>query len=310
MPEDPAAAEAQPPDRGPGPVAPPPAEVAPECVKVCVRVRPLNSKENSEGSVQCVKFPSNNEIIIGKDRRFTFDNVFEPDDGQDEVYSRTALPLVDKVMEGFNATVLAYGQTASGKTHTMGSACGDGLSPEHVGVIPRAMDHFFKRKAEKEAAGDKIEISVEFLEIYQEECYDLLSGTTKEDGQKGLPIREEDGLVYVAGATSEPVKCADGALECLSRGTVSRSVGETLMNSVSSRSHAIFSITVKCTGERNTTSKLHFVDLAGSERAKRTAAEGIRMKEGININQVSYYFKICSLGEFKRHCCRRHCNAL
>ena len=86
-----------------------------------------------------------------------------------------------------------------------------------------------------------MEVSVEFFEIYQEEVYDLLTGELREEGQKGLPIREEEGTICVAGATAEVVADRSAALTCLSRGSLCRSTGETLMNSVSSRSHAIFS---------------------------------------------------------------------
>jgi kinesin family protein 4/21/27 len=199
----------------------------------------------------------------------------------------TVTKLVDKVMAGFNATVLAYGQTGSGKTHTMGSAtvCNAADIDDSVGIIPRAVGRLFERAAAMEGNGEKVEVSVGFLEIYQEEVYDLLTGEIREEGEKGLPIREEDGEIKVAGATEELIPTCEGALECLQRGSLCRSTGETMMNSVSSRSHAIFTVSVKVTGERNTHSKLHFVDLAGSERAKRTGAEGARLKEGININQ-------------------------
>jgi hypothetical protein len=142
-----------------------------------------------------------------------------------QLYTRTVVPLVDKVMDGFNATVLAYGQTASGKTFTMGSA-GPAGCEDDVGVIPRALTDVFEAKQRKEAAGvssgpvtslpglkipgcvnwasasfgsvdktvfhglcpqDQVEISVEFMEIYQEEVYDLLS-TLREEGQKCVPF--------------------------------------------------------------------------------------------------------------------------
>ena len=113
--------------------------------------------------------------------------------------------LVDKVVAGFNATILAYGQTGSGKTHTMGSAtvCNAADMDDSVGIIPRAVARLFEQAAVLEERGDKVEVSVGFLEIYQEEVYDLLTGEIREDGVKGLPIREEDGEIKVAGATED-----------------------------------------------------------------------------------------------------------
>ena len=176
----------------------------------------------------------------------------------------TVTKLVDKVMSGFNATILAYGQTGSGKTHTMGSAtvCNAADLDDSVGIIPRAMvsattcpllltpaarclllaafkshlvvlplttcccgckARLFDKVAEMEANGDKVEVCVGFLEIYQEEVYDLLTGSTDaSDGAKGLPIREEEGEIKVAGATEEPLSNCEGALECLQRGSLNR----------------------------------------------------------------------------------------
>lgn len=99
----------------------------------------------------------------------------------------------------------------------MGSAtvCNAADLDDSVGIIPRAMARLFDKVGEMEAAGDEVEVSVCFLEIYQEELYDLLTGEIHDDGAKGLPIREEDGEIKVAGATEEALSTCEGALECL-----------------------------------------------------------------------------------------------
>jgi kinesin family protein 4/21/27 len=266
-------------------------EVASEAVRVAVRVRPLSEKEELEGSSKCVRYPDGNlhrMIQHGpsgdKGKVYTFDSIFHDGDSQESVY-RQVSSLVDKVTEGFNATILAYGQTGSGKTHTMGSASTvAGEDGAEEGVIPRALAQLFTRVEQREALGDQVQVNIGFLEIYQEEVFDLLNSEEREDGQKGLPIREEGGVMHVAGAKDEHITSCNSALEVLQRGSLGRATGATNMNAVSSRSHAIYTVTVHCTGSKNTTSKLHFVDLAGSERAKRTGAGGQRLKEGININ--------------------------
>ncbi|XP_078741275.1 chromosome-associated kinesin KIF4-like, partial [Lampetra fluviatilis] len=185
----------------------------------------------------------------------------------------------------YNATVLAYGQTGSGKTFTMGGAYSGVADPHSTGVIPRAVHALFRGVQSRDAY--EFAISVSYLEIYREEIIDLLYVgkdrpllSVREDPKEGIKI---------CGLTERVVASAEDMICCLEQGNLSRTVGATAMNAQSSRSHAIFTITVEQRGredrESHCRSKLHLVDLAGSERAKRTKAEGDRLREGININR-------------------------
>jgi kinesin family protein 4/21/27 len=192
-------------------------------------------------------------------------------------------------MEGFNATVFAYGQTGSGKTYTMGN---DG-SASSEGIIPRAVTDIFQKCAELEAIGTKTSLQFSYMEVYKEECFDLLSNEKKK-----CDIREAiNGETLVEGLTHETVTSEQEVQALLVRVSQVRTTAKTAMNSVSSRSHAICTFTLTTTKqetlsetEGTTTavvskSRFHLVDLAGSERAKKTMASGDVFAEGVNINK-------------------------
>ncbi|KAG9307692.1 hypothetical protein G9A89_023257 [Geosiphon pyriformis] len=288
-------------------------------VRVALRVRPLNNKETLQNCSECITFiPDAPQILIGTDRSFTFDHVFSSDTEQEDVFEECARPMVEKLIEGYNTTILAYGQTGSGKTYSMGTALdGSNIPPEHLGIVPRAIYKLFEgleaRKEKNPAFA--YEVLVSFLELYNEDLIDLLNPQTHGDHKKGkneLMIREDvNGQIYWAGVKEVPVNSPDELLEQLQKGSLCRTVASTDMNLVSSRSHAIFSVILRqnridedADKENNPqvaqqpvtkknknkpltskiTSKFHFVDLAGSERLKRTNAVGDRAKEGIAIN--------------------------
>ena len=206
-------------------------------------------------------------------------------------------------------TLLRYGQTASGKTFTMGSSS-DGIVDAHeVGVIPRAMDAVF-HKVEHNCGEGEFYFRVQFLELYGDTLRDLLDPVGTAQG-KVISIREGDKDtegIHITGAREETVTSKAEMSRCLEKGTLCRMTGSTDMNARSSRSHAIFSIILEQhlqQGEEEVeyrTSKFHFVDLAGSERAKRTKASGQRLKEGIEINKglLSLGNVISQLGEGKK----------
>ena len=271
-------------------------------VRVAVRVRPSMPGEDSR--VCLFKTKGQPQLVLGKDRSFTFDHVFDQKSQQSQVQGSCVTPLIESLFQGFNATVFAYGQTGSGKTYTMGSAAPG--AAESRGVIPRAIDEIFAR-VEKLRATHRISLRVSFLEIYNEEIRDLLDPAAA--GKKQLRIREDaDGSAAVQGAEEERVVSAEQTLSALHKGSMLRVTHATNMNEVSSRSHAIFTVYVdmcrlatagaasspgprtpsEAGGEQiadeQIAAKFHFVALAGSERAKRTQAEGQRMKEGIAIN--------------------------
>ncbi|KAL1507337.1 hypothetical protein AB1Y20_008183 [Prymnesium parvum] len=268
-----------------------------EAVAVGIRVRPLLPKDIAEGSRECLrKVPDEPQVVLGLDRAFTFDHVFEATAPQDRVYAECMDPLMQSVLSGHNATVLAYGQTGSGKTHTMGSSAtsaeaalqsphnDSGLFHESVGLIPRALHQLFLAITDR--PGVKCTAKASFIEIYKEEVLDLLSWTTETDQLATLPIREENGIVSLTGLRQRKVSSVAEAMNVLTEGARSRSTGATAMNATSSRSHAIFTLSLELTSSGKTVSpKVNFVDLAGSERAKRTGASGERLQEGIQINK-------------------------
>lgn len=256
-------------------------------VRVALRCRPLVRKEIEEGCQMCLTFmPGEPQVILGLNKCFSYDHVFEPYAEQEEVFKVTVGPLIEGIFKGYNATVLAYGQTGSGKTYSMGGTYTSVQEGDPgVGVIPRVINRLFK-KIEDNSEND-FTLKVSYLEIYNEEILDLLD-TSRDKSQ--IHIREDpkDGIKIV-GLIERTVNTAMDMVGCLEQGNSTRTVAATAMNSQSSRSHAIFTIAVeqrkKSDGNHYIRSKFHLVDLAGSERQKKTKAEGDRLKEGININR-------------------------
>ncbi|KAM7338931.1 chromosome-associated kinesin KIF4A isoform X1 [Alexandromys fortis] len=256
-------------------------------VRVALRCRPLVSKEISEGCQTCLSFvPGEPQVVVGNDKSFTYDFVFDPSTEQEEVFNTAVAPLIKGIFKGYNATVLAYGQTGSGKTYSMGGAYT--AEQEHestIGVIPRVIQLLFQEINKK--SDFEFTLKVSYLEIYNEEILDLLC-PSREKTQINIREDPKEGIKIV-GLTEKTVLVASDTVDCLEQGNNSRTVASTAMNSQSSRSHAIFTISVeqrkKNDKNSNFRSKLHLVDLAGSERQKKTKAEGDRLKEGININR-------------------------
>uniref|UniRef100_A0A8C1U5E7 Kinesin-like protein n=1 Tax=Cyprinus carpio TaxID=7962 RepID=A0A8C1U5E7_CYPCA len=216
-------------------------------------------------------------------KTFTFDTVFGPDSKQLDVYNLTARPIIDSVLEGYNGTIFAYGQTGTGKTFTME---GVRAVPELRGIIPNSFAHVFGHIAKAE--GDtRFLVRVSYLEIYNEEVRDLLG----KDQMQRLEVKERPDVgVYIKDLSGYVVNNADDMDRIMTLGHKNRSVGATNMNEHSSRSHAIFTITIECSekgvdGDQHVRmGKLHLVDLAGSERQGKTGATGQRLKEATKIN--------------------------
>ncbi|XP_053932022.1 chromosome-associated kinesin KIF4A isoform X2 [Cuculus canorus] len=257
-------------------------------VRVALRCRPLVPKEVSEGCQMCLSFvPGEPQVVVGNDKSFTYDYVFDPSVEQEEVFTTAVAPLVRGIFKGYNATVLAYGQTGSGKTFSMGGAYTASQEDDpSVGVIPRVINLLYKEKEQRQDW--EFVLRVSYLEIYNEDILDLLCPSRERTSQ--ISIREDPkGGIKIVGLTERRVTCAQDTVSCLEQGNNSRTVASTAMNSQSSRSHAIFTISIDQMkkNDKNSVfhSKLHLVDLAGSERQKKTKAEGDRLKEGININR-------------------------
>ncbi|XP_067903586.1 kinesin family member 4 isoform X2 [Heterodontus francisci] len=256
-------------------------------VRVALRCRPLVQKENEEGCQTCLTFiPGEPQVLLGIDKYFSYDYVFDPCAEQEEVFNIAVDPLIRGIFKGYNATVLAYGQTGSGKTYSMGGTYTSVQEGDpSVGVIPRVINMLF-RMIEENSDND-FTLKISYLEIYNEEILDLLH-PSREKSQ--IHIREDpkEGIKIV-GLIEKQVITVMEMVDCLEQGNSTRTVAATAMNSQSSRSHAIFTVTVeqRKKSDKNNyfRSKLHLVDLAGSERQKKTKAEGDRLKEGININR-------------------------
>uniref|UniRef100_A0A671TPQ9 Kinesin-like protein n=1 Tax=Sparus aurata TaxID=8175 RepID=A0A671TPQ9_SPAAU len=256
-------------------------------VRVALRCRPLVPKEINEGCQSCLTFvPGEPQVIVGTEKAFTYDYVFDPTAEQEEVFHTAVSSLLNGLFKGYHATVLAYGQTGSGKTFSMGGTYTSAQENDSsVGVIPRVIRRIFEEKENR--ADCEFLLAVSYLEIYNEDILDLLCSSKD---KPALSIREDpkEGIKIV-GLTERQVFSAQEMVGCLELGNSARTVGSTAMNAASSRSHAIFTITLEQRRGKDkadsVVSKLHLVDLAGSERQKKTKAEGDRLKEGISINR-------------------------
>ncbi|RHY28391.1 hypothetical protein DYB32_006012 [Aphanomyces invadans] len=245
-------------------------------VKVYVRVRPMSTAEVEQGCDSAFAAESTS-ITLGP-KTYTFDKVFDATQSQDHVFSNSAAALLDGFFQGYNATVFAYGQTGSGKTYTMGV--------EHGGVIPHVVDEVFSRS--KKLDTDKmttVVLKMSYLEIFNEEVFDLLAPTAS----TSLNVRDDikRGIV-VCGLSEHIVSSTEEVNQLLLQGASKRATASTGMNDTSSRSHAICTLSMHQQPAEDSAkfSKFHLVDLAGSERAKRTLATGDRFKEGVHINQA------------------------
>ncbi|KAG4384698.1 hypothetical protein GLYMA_13G330600v4 [Glycine max] len=273
-------------------------------VQVLVRCRPLSEDETrlhtpvviscNEGrrEVLAVQNIANKQI----DRTFAFDKVFGPNSQQKELYDQAVSPIVYEVLEGYNCTIFAYGQTGTGKTYTMegGARKKNGEFPSDAGVIPRAVKQIFDIL---EAQNAEYNMKVTFLELYNEEITDLLAPeeTSKfidDKSRKPIALMEDGkGGVFVRGLEEEIVCTANEIYKILEKGSAKRRTAETLLNKQSSRSHSIFSITIhikECTPEGEEMikcGKLNLVDLAGSENISRSGAREGRAREAGEINK-------------------------
>ncbi|KAJ3192817.1 Kinesin-like protein kif3a [Irineochytrium annulatum] len=298
--------------------APPQAQDANnQAVKVCVRIRNIPTYRNSQTELCIAVGDQGKDVVItdpeGKKpkKTFNFDAAFPMSADQTTVYTTMVEPLISKCLEGFNGCIFAYGQTASGKTYSMSG--GAGTSEGERGIIPRVADQICRhieevKRPDKDGLHTECFLKVSYLEIYNEALNDLLVAKDHAIGQE-LKIRmDPDSLsgkdLYVQGLSEVAVTSAADLLKIITTGTKNRTVAETNMNEVSSRSHSVLTLTIDqvlgATGTGTTAppksfeagdsairrkrSKIHLIDLAGSERAESTGAQGQRLKEGAAIN--------------------------
>ena len=230
-------------------------------IQVVVRLRPMSERELKGNALPVVTASTEKKevtVIKGTGARtlrntFAFDNVFTSFSSQKEVFDQTLAPVIDDVLGGYESTVFAYGQTGTGKTHTME---GDIADSAERGVIPRAAFDVFARLADESYVEHSV--SASFLEIYNEELCDLLQDVDVEDvaaikaKSKELRLVEDPSTpkrkgrgVFVMGLTEETVTNPQDVLELMRRAADRRQVGETKMNKQSSRSHCVFTLSVQ-----------------------------------------------------------------
>uniref|UniRef100_A0A2M3ZFY2 Kinesin-like protein n=1 Tax=Anopheles braziliensis TaxID=58242 RepID=A0A2M3ZFY2_9DIPT len=255
---------------------------AEDSIKVVCRFRPLNDSEELAGSRFVVKFPTGPEencLSIGG-KVYLFDKVFKPNATQEKVYNEAAKSIVSDVLAGYNGTIFAYGQTSSGKTHTMEGVIGD---PAKQGIIPRIVNDIFNHIFTMEM-NIEFHIKVSYYEIYMDKIRDLLDVS-----KVNLSVHEDKNRVpYVKGATERFVSSPEDVFEVIEEGKSNRHIAVTNMNEHSSRSHSVFLINVKqenMENEKKLSGKLYLVDLAGSEKVSKTGAEGTVLDEAKNINK-------------------------
>uniref|UniRef100_A0A665WJI1 Kinesin family member 15 n=1 Tax=Echeneis naucrates TaxID=173247 RepID=A0A665WJI1_ECHNA len=272
-------------------------------IKVFVRVRPLAqgtglTTDGDQNLCLTVTSPTTIRLLSKPEpRTFTYDHVADMDTSQDSVFSSVAKNIVQSCINGYNGTIFAYGQTGSGKTFTMlGPSELDNFTDELRGVIPRSFEYLFfliNREVERSAQSKSFLCKCSFIEIYNEQIYDLL-----DTASASLFLRENIKKgVFVEGAVEKFVTSAAEAYQVLSMGWRNRRVASTSMNRESSRSHAVFTMTLESKESINEVvnirmSQLNLVDLAGSERQKDTHTEGSRLKEASSINR-----SLMSLGQ-------------
>ncbi|KAJ2945067.1 hypothetical protein O0L34_g9125 [Tuta absoluta] len=248
---------------------------------------------------------------------FTYDAAYDHAADTQTIYDEMVRPLVTSVLDGFNGCVFAYGQTGTGKTHTMEGREGD------EGVIPRAFRQIWTH-IETSASSDVTHlVSCSYVELYLEDIRDLLSKDCKKLAIRGqtassdvthlvscsyvelyledirdllskdckkLAIRgQELNGFYIPEMTSIVCKSAAEMVRVMKAGNKNRASGRTDMNEHSSRSHAVFLVTVESAHRptnRIRVGKLNLVDLAGSERQRKTNASADRLREASRINQA------------------------
>ncbi len=284
-------------------------------VRVGIRVRPPLPRETEEGvpfrsiaivspdhkSISLAEYLGAELDEIARQRewvekpqlfqlhRFTFDSVFDLDSTQIDVYNITAKQAVNSVLEGYNSTIFCYGQTGTGKTYTMEGFTYSAQN-EQRGIIQRTIEDIFTYIEHTSNQDTKFIIRASYLQIYNESISDLLKPE-----KKNLQIREDKKKgIYVDLLSEWAVRTPVDLYALLKRGASYRTTAATLMNDVSSRSHAVFVITVEqmktenIKGQTHTqikVGKLNLVDLAGSERIRVTGATGQQLEESKKINK-------------------------
>uniref|UniRef100_A0A1Y9GZ93 Kinesin-like protein n=1 Tax=Anopheles dirus TaxID=7168 RepID=A0A1Y9GZ93_9DIPT len=270
-------------------------------ITVCVRKRPLSQKEQKQKEVDVVCVPTKDTLLVHEpklkvdltkyldNQKFRFDYTFDEMCSNETVYNCSVRPLVQSIFEGTMATCFAYGQTGSGKTHTMGGSFHGRNQDSKSGIYALAARDIFGYLNSPKYRSYNLCLSASFFEIYSAKVYDLLSNKVKlrvlEDGRK---------QVQLVGLTEKEVGTVDEVLAIISKGNHVRTSGQTASNANSSRSHAIFSLTLRAQGSAKVQGKFSFIDLAGNERGSDTSSEDRRTRmESAEINKSLLALKEC-----------------
>ncbi|KAL7641990.1 UNVERIFIED_CONTAM: hypothetical protein RMT77_007864 [Armadillidium vulgare] len=255
-----------------------------DSIQVVARFRPLNDSEERAGSKFIVSFPQvkgqEDTLVSIASKVYQFDSILKPNITQEKVYNTAAKNIVKDVLNGYNGTIFAYGQTSSGKTHTMEGVITD---PHLQGIIPRIINDIFNHIYSMEE-NLEFHIKVSYFEIYMDKIRDLLDVS-----KVNLAVHEDKNRVpFVKGATERFVSSPEEVFEVIEAGKMNRHIAVTNMNEHSSRSHSVFLIQVKqenVESQKKLLGKLYLVDLAGSEKVSKTGAEGTVLDEAKNINK-------------------------
>ena len=254
-------------------------------VSVICRFRPMNELEKTNGKEEVADFTSPTSLTFHSTKeknnyKYNFDRIFPPSSTQQEVYDFGVKGIIDSVLSGYNGTVLAYGQTSSGKTYTM-----QGLVDNEVnkGIIPRMIAHVFGFIYDSPPEIEFM-VKVSMIEIYQEKIRDLI-----ETDKINLNVREDPTKgIFIEDISEHYVGSPDEVIDIMKVGTNNRAQACTNMNEHSSRSHSIFIMTVSQNNRKDgvaKTGKLYLVDLAGSEKISKTGATGHTLEEAKIINK-------------------------
>ena len=271
-------------------------------IKIFLRVRPSKKpsrglkldEENKNIEVHVYRKESKDYVNNQKeDYTYKFDDILNMQAKQEQVFETVAKEVVDSVLEGYNGTIFAYGQTGSGKTYTI---TGGAEKYQDRGIIPRSISYIFSEIRKRTDRSYKLSIS--YLEIYNDDGYDLLDENQCTRNLSELPkvVHREDanGNIVLTNLSVHRADAEEDALNLLFIGDTNRVVAETPKHDASTRSHCIFVIQIesqKLGTDVKTVSKLHLVDLAGSERVGKTGVDGVLLREARYINQSLHFLE-------------------
>lgn len=268
-------------------------------MQVVCRVRPSRSGRSNNGNyVEAI----DNSVICEQNRIFSFDYVANEHESQEGLFNVIGVPFVNACIDGYNGTILAYGQTGTGKTHTIFGPTEDSTPVSSLventdrGLVPRVLQYLWKHIDEvKQLGTDNIIYTCKciFYEIYQEKIFDLLAVKNDSSKRKQMLQIHEDKVqgVYIQGINAEVVCSIEESFRIYLYGCQNRRVSETAMNLESSRSHAVYELSLTANVKKTSitrsirTSKFTLVDLAGSERQRDSETTGARLKETAYINK-------------------------